>query len=179
MRTIALLLAIMTLAFGAVACEDTLKEDDQPQATITPAPPTATPPTCSPEAVPTGEAEGTAVPTVDADATVQPNCLVIIDIVEGTGAEVTAGDTVTVHYTGWLSNGTIFDATSRHTPPDPAQFSLSSVIKGWQEGIPGMKVGGKRRLVIPPSLAYGEAGSGGTIPPNATLTFDVELVSIP
>lgn len=108
--------------------------------------------------------------------------LTIIDIEEGDGQEATATDTVTAHYTGWLEDGTTFDSSVPRGRP--AQFSLASgqpnsVIPGWQEGVPGMKVGGKRRLVIPPELAYGDQGSGTVIPPGATLTFDIELISIP
>lgn len=179
MRKIAFLLLALSLTISAVACEDTAKKEEEaanrPTATIVP---TIAAPTCEPAAVPTGEATGTDVPTVDAEPTVQPDCLVIYDVVVGDGQEATATDTVSVNYTGWLADGTVFDATSKHTPPDPSQFPLSGVIVGWQEGIPGMKVGGQRRLVIPAALAYRETGQG-SIPPNAVLTFDVELVSIP
>lgn len=177
MRKLAVLFLVLALTAGAVACEDMSKEEGAPTLPPTAAP-SSTPPTCTPEAIPTGEAAGTAVPTVEGQPTVQNDCLVIYDIVVGTGTEAKPGDTVSVNYTGWLSDGTVFDATSKHSPPDPSQFSLDQVITGWTEGIPGMQIGGKRRLVIPPGLAYGAAGRTG-IPPNATLTFDVELVSIP
>jgi FKBP-type peptidyl-prolyl cis-trans isomerase len=95
----------------------------------------------------------------------------------GDGKEVKAGDTVVVHYTGWLKDGKKFD--SSYDRKKPAEFALNKVIKGWQEGIPGMKVGGKRKLVIPPDLAYGKEGtSDGTIPPDAELTFEVELLEV-
>jgi len=103
--------------------------------------------------------------------------LQIIDTQVGTGAEAKLGDTITVQYTGYLDDGTIFDGPAIHG--GPVQFALSGLIPGWQEGIPGMKAGGTRRLIIPPELAYGEAGYGGSIPANAVLTFDVEIVSIP
>lgn len=99
------------------------------------------------------------------------------DLVVGTGATAATGDTLTVHYTGWLADGTKFDSSYDRGTPYVFVLGASQVIRGWDMGIPGMKVGGKRRLVIPPSLAYGSAGRG-PIPPNATLKFDVDLVSI-
>ena len=108
----------------------------------------------------------------------QPSGLYVQDTQPGTGAEATAGRTVRVHYTGWLPDGTRFD-TSREEG-EPIEFGLGQgqVIRGWDEGISGMKVGGKRKLVIPPALGYGETGAGEDIPPNATLVFDVELVDV-
>lgn len=96
----------------------------------------------------------------------------------GQGQVAAAGNFVTVHYTGWLMDGTQFD--SSRDRQDPIQFTLGAqqVIAGWDEGVAGMHVGGKRKLTIPPSLAYGARGAGGVIPPNATLLFEVELVSI-
>lgn len=96
----------------------------------------------------------------------------------GNGAEAKPGQAVSVQYTGWLqSNGQKFDSSYDHGG-DPFQFRLGTgaVIKGWDEGVAGMKVGEKRQLVIPPSLGYGEQGSGADIPPNSTLVFDVELI---
>lgn len=99
-----------------------------------------------------------------------------IDLTEGTGAVVAAGAAVTVHYTGALaSTGVIFESSK--DGGQPASFPLSGVIQGWQDGVPGMKVGGKRRLVIPYALAYGESGSS-TIPAKSDLVFDIELISI-
>jgi FKBP-type peptidyl-prolyl cis-trans isomerase len=103
------------------------------------------------------------------------------DLVVGEGKEVKPGDTVKAHYTGWLKNGTKFD--SSHDRGEPSTFSLSpmspmGVIKGWQDGIPGMKVGGKRRLIIPPDVGYGKSGKPPTIPPDAQLTFEVEIVDV-
>jgi FKBP-type peptidyl-prolyl cis-trans isomerase len=100
------------------------------------------------------------------------------DIQEGTGEEVKSGATITFHYTGALTkDGTIFQ--SSHDGGQPATFPLAELIKGWQEGIPGMKVGGKRRLIIPYEKGYGEAGSGdGTIPAKADLVFDIEITDV-
>ena len=110
------------------------------------------------------------------------NGLQITDTKAGTGAEARKGQTVTVHYTGWLFNtgqqGAKFD--SSRDRKDPFKFPLGSgmVIKGWDEGVAGMKVGGQRTLIIPPEMGYGARGAGGVIPPNATLKFDVELLGV-
>jgi FKBP-type peptidyl-prolyl cis-trans isomerase FkpA len=100
------------------------------------------------------------------------------DLREGTGAEAEAGQIVTVHYTGWLPDGTQFDSSREYDQPFQTPIGVGQVIGGWDEGIPGMRVGGLRKLVIPPALAYGERGAGGVIPPNATLVFDVELLDV-
>jgi FKBP-type peptidyl-prolyl cis-trans isomerase len=101
-----------------------------------------------------------------------------IETQAGTGAQAVAGKLVSVHYTGKLTNGKVFD--SSHTRGEPIEFPLGAghVIKGWDEGIALMKVGGKATLTIPPELGYGQRGAGGAIPPNATLIFDVELVAV-
>ena len=101
-----------------------------------------------------------------------------IEVEAGIGAQAEAGKVVSVHYTGKFQDGKVFDSSV--TRGDPITFPLGkgNVIKGWDEGIALMKVGGKAQLIIPPNLAYGENGSSGVIPPNATLVFDVELVSI-
>jgi hypothetical protein len=114
-------------------------------------------------------------PTVQAQPTTTSDGLQIIDIQAGTGAQAQASSCVGVNYIGWLQDGTIFDSSDREG--GPIQFPLNEVIQGWQEGVPGMRVGGTRRLIIPPALAYGSAGRG-TIPPNATLTFDIDLISV-
>jgi FKBP-type peptidyl-prolyl cis-trans isomerase FkpA len=100
------------------------------------------------------------------------------DLVVGTGAAAQAGDDLVVHYVGWLANGQQFDSSRARR--DPLDFALGAgdVIKGWDQGIEGMREGGKRKLTIPAELAYGEQGCGGVIPPNATLVFEVELLEI-
>jgi len=104
--------------------------------------------------------------------------LQIIDLEEGDGAEVKKGGTVTAHYTGALAkDGTIFQS-SHDGPNQPFTAPLTGVIQGWQEGIPGMKAGGKRRLIIPAKLAYGEQSPSPNIPPNSALVFDIELISV-
>lgn len=104
--------------------------------------------------------------------------LYVEDLQEGDGAEATAGTRVRVHYTGWLPDGTQFD-TSREGP-EPFAFTVGAgqVIPGWDEGVEGMREGGRRRLVIPPELAYGSQGAGGVIPPDTPLVFEVELVEV-
>jgi FKBP-type peptidyl-prolyl cis-trans isomerase len=102
--------------------------------------------------------------------------LEIWDVKEGKGDAVKAGARVKVHYTGWLTDGKIFDSSVQRG--EPIEFPLTGVIKGWQEGIPGMKPGGVRRLKIPPELAYGKRGAPGAIPPDSTLVFEVELLEI-
>jgi peptidylprolyl isomerase len=101
-----------------------------------------------------------------------------VDIVEGTGPMPKTGENVRVHYTGWLKSGTKFD--SSHDRKEPLVFPIGKgrVIKGWDEGVASMKVGGKRKLVIPAHLGYGQQGAGGVIPPGATLIFEVELLGI-
>jgi FKBP-type peptidyl-prolyl cis-trans isomerase len=111
-----------------------------------------------------------------------PNGLKYTDSKIGDGATATAGSKVSVHYTGWLYNngvkGTKFDSSVDRGKPFEFILGAHQVIAGWDEGVAGMKVGGKRTLIIPPELGYGARGAGGVIPPNATLMFDVELLGV-
>ena len=136
---------------------------------------------------PSGQSAATADPSATLSSKVGANVTQLqkIDVKQGTGAEAAAGKAVIVHYTGWLydpaapdGHGKKFDSSLDRKVPFGFILGEGKVIKGWDEGVAGMKVGGKRTLVIPPNMAYGERGAGGIIPPNATLVFDVELVDI-
>lgn len=131
-----------------------------------------TPPTCTDPATASGEAG--KKPTIKVPNCQPPATLQKVDVIAGTGAEAKPGAKVTVHYVGVLwSNGQQFDASWDNN--QPIEFELTGLIKGWQDGIPGMKVGGRRMLTIPPDLAYGPQGRPG-IPPNSTLVFVIDLI---
>ncbi|HET7786032.1 MAG TPA: FKBP-type peptidyl-prolyl cis-trans isomerase [Myxococcales bacterium] len=100
------------------------------------------------------------------------------DVVVGTGAEAVKGKLVSVHYTGWLIDGKKFDSSKDRGRPFQFPLGRGQVIEGWDQGVQGMKVGGKRKLTIPPELGYGAEGAGGVIPPGATLVFEVELLGV-
>jgi peptidylprolyl isomerase len=126
-----------------------------------------------------------AAPTIaraEPETTLTASGLKYTDVKVGTGAEAKPGKTVSVHYTGWLYNngqkGKKFDSSRDRGEPFDFPLGGGQVIQGWDEGVAGMKVGGKRTLVIPPALGYGERGAGGAIPPGATLLFDVELLGV-
>jgi len=104
--------------------------------------------------------------------------LKIEDTTVGTGTVAEAGKSVTVHYTGWLTDGTKFDSSKDRGQPFTFALGAGQVIRGWDQGVAGMKVGGVRKLTIPPNLGYGPTGAGGVIPPNATLVFEVELLEV-
>jgi FKBP-type peptidyl-prolyl cis-trans isomerase FkpA len=126
-----------------------------------------------------------ASPSLSSKIGAQVTELKKIDVKQGDGAEAIAGKAVIVHYTGWLydpaapdGHGTKFDSSLDRKVPFGFILGAGKVIRGWDEGVAGMKVGGKRTLVIPPQMAYGERGAGGVIPPNSTLLFDVELLDV-
>jgi FKBP-type peptidyl-prolyl cis-trans isomerase FkpA len=152
-----LLLALALLATSACA-----KDDDMP------------PQNPNPETATFAPALGVNVPTMRKSA----SGLLVQDVAPGSGATAKAGDTVSVHYSGYLVDGTKFDSSRDRDEPITFPLGRGAVIEGWDEGVAGMRVGGKRKLVIPPSLGYGTRGAGGVIPPNAILVFDVELTDV-
>ncbi len=107
-----------------------------------------------------------------------PSGLKYEDLKVGAGAEAKAGQAVSVHYTGWLTDGKKFDSSKDRGQPFQFALGAGQVIKGWDEGVQGMKIGGTRKLTIPPGLGYGTRGAGNVIPPNATLIFEVELLGV-
>ena len=149
------LVLITFAAFGATfGCGDTSK------------------PSTSPTTRTSAPAKVTAQPTTTSSG------LQYWDILVGSGATAVAGSTVKVHYSGFLTTGEKFDSSRDRGEPFSFPLGAGQVIKGWDEGVAGMKVGGQRQLRIPPQLGYGAAGAGGAIPPNATLIFDVELLEV-
>ncbi len=114
----------------------------------------------------------------DANAVTTPSGLKYVELKEGTGATPKPGQTVEVHYVGTLEDGTQFDSSRDRGQPFSFKIGIGQVIKGWDEGVSTIKVGGRRQLIIPPELGYGARGAGGVIPPNATLLFDVELLGV-
>lgn len=130
--------------------------------------------------IPTATIENITEPIVTSSAkpTMEADKLIIQDEKVGTGTEATAGKKVTVNYVGTLTNGTKFDSSYDRNEPFAFNLGAGEVISGWDQGVAGMKVGGKRKLTIPPELGYGAAGAGAVIPPNATLIFEVELLKV-
>jgi peptidylprolyl isomerase len=127
----------------------------------------------------TATTTGTTIEPTGGSVVTTPSGLQYEDLVVGTGPMAARGTTAVVHYTGWLTNGTKFDSSKDRNEPFQFQVGSGQVIKGWDEGVSTMKVGGKRKLTIPSSLGYGSQGAGGgVIPPNATLVFEVELLEV-
>lgn len=126
---------------------------------------------------PAPAATQTSAPAASATRTT-PSGLMIETLATGTGAPAAPGDTVSVHYTGWLTNGTKFDSSRDRNEPFNFKLGAGQVIPGWDEGVAGMQPGGKRRLTVPAQLAYGSRGAGGVIPPNAVLVFEVEYLGV-
>jgi FKBP-type peptidyl-prolyl cis-trans isomerase len=158
-------------AVGLTACSEHAKNTDAASAASAPAAqPTPTPTSSVPTFAPS---LGVNLATM----TKTQSGLAYQDKVVGTGATATAGKTVSVQYTGWLPDGTKFDSSRDRNEPFDFPLGAGHVIPGWDEGVAGMKVGGRRLLVIPPALGYGPSGTG-PIPPNATLVFDVELLNV-
>ena len=199
MRNLYFVIGILLLMFLAACPKDIPGDEDfsgasksTVSAPVEPATPGETPPVepvtpPAEEAAPGGEgplapgAEGPVAPgadtTKESKMVTTPSGLKYEDIAVGTGEQAVSGDTVKVHYTGTLEDGTKFDSSVDRGVPFDFKLGAGMVIKGWDEGVAGMKVGGKRKLVIPPDLAYGPSGKG-PIPPNSTLIFEVELLSI-
>lgn len=166
-RALAIGVAVLTAACADRAAEEQLAETPSEE----PAPAPASEPASAVQ----------FAPSLDVDLsrmTQTPTGLYIEDIEEGSGEEAQPGQEVAVHYTGWLPSGQEFDSSRDRGEPITFIIGESSVIEGWHEGIAGMKPGGRRKLVIPPDLAYGAEGRPPVIPPNATLVFDTELVEI-
>jgi FKBP-type peptidyl-prolyl cis-trans isomerase len=158
---LAVVSAVVVAALLFVACGGDENEETAP-ATVPPA----------------GAAVEGGPPTVTGEPTVTASGLQIIDVEVGTGEEAVPGQTVDVHYTGWLADGTKFDSSLDRGQPFTFVLGAGQVIPGWDEGVVGMKVGGHRRLIIPSDLGYGSQGYPPVIPPDAELTFDIELLSV-
>ncbi len=150
------LIAVSLLALGLAACGDGGGEEPAPAATL----------------------DTSGPPAIDVAGRTTDSGLQIFDVIAGEGEGIRTGEAAAVHYAGWLEDGTQFD-TSLDGDATPFTFALGNgqVIDGWEEGVLGMQPGSVRRLIIPPALAYGDAGFGDSIPPNATLTFDIELIA--
>jgi len=135
-------------------------------------------PACSQKEAKTVPEKGSAAQSTGSGAVTTASGLSYTDLVKGSGAAPTSGKNVTVHYTGWLEDGKKFDSSVDRGQPFVFRIGAGEVIPGWDEGVMTMRVGGKRKLVIPAQLGYGAAGAAGVIPPNATLIFEVELLDV-
>jgi peptidylprolyl isomerase len=175
-RNLRLILPLLAATLALAACGGDKTTTDESAATAAPAETTAPAPTGTPTAAATPAAKK---PVVHVPKGKAPKKLVIKDIKKGTGPEAQDGQTVTVQYVGVLyKGGKQFDASWDRGQPFSFPLGAGQVIPGWDQGVKGMKVGGRRELIIPPDLGYGSQGAGGTIPPNATLVFVVDLVSV-
>jgi peptidylprolyl isomerase len=177
LRNVAAVL-IALAAVGSTACQK--RTEPAADATTEAAPAAAPTDTSQVDAIaPAAPAPSSKEAEVnDPELTTTPSGLKYKDLTVGTGATAAKGKTARVHYTGWLVDGTKFDSSLDRNEPFEFPVGGGRVIKGWDEGVAGMKVGGKRRLVIPADLGYGASGAGGVIPPNATLVFEVELLDV-
>lgn len=175
------LLTFSLVASGSLRADDTAKEATSPAV----APETATDPAATPEDKPTAKpakkekvVKKEKTEKKEAENLTAAKSLQVKDVKKGSGAEAKDGKRVTVHYTGKLTDGKKFDSSLDRKEPFTFTLGAHEVISGWEKGVAGMKVGGKRKLTIPPDMAYGERGAGGVIPPNATLVFDIELLAV-
>jgi len=177
-RLAALAIAAAVLAAG---CNQTSKQSSSSTTTSAGAmtTPPSTPAASAPATTPSTSTTA-SIPGAPGTGNVHklPSGLQYDDLVVGSGKMAEAGMNVSVHYTGWLTDGTKFDSSVDRGQPFVFQLGSGQVIKGWDEGVKGMRIGGKRKLTIPPDMGYGDRGAGGVIPPGATLVFDVELLDV-
>lgn len=171
---IIIILVVVLIGFGGIffLSNQKISNDNQINLNPTPVPPINA--IITPEVAQKNQVQKLDINTFQASS----SGLRIKDEVVGTGQEAKTGDTVSVQYVGTLADGTKFDSSYDRNQPFETQIGVGQVIKGWDEGIVGMKVGGKRILIIPPDLGYGEQGAGQSIPPNSTLIFQVELLGV-
>ena len=169
-----LLSAALVLGLAGCAGQSKSTSSNAPESTKSST--TATSTTTTTPTTTTGTTGGTDA-TAGKEITM-PSGLKYVDMKVGDGTLAEPGMTAQVHYTGWLTDGTKFDSSVDRGQPFSFKLGAGQVIRGWDEGVKGMRVGGKRKLTIPPDLGYGAAGAGGVIPPNATLVFDVELLGV-
>ena len=166
---------LVPLALLAAGCAPRATDPSESQVVAVPASATPLP---EPTPTPSATSEVFTNKPPPPNETVFPSGLHVVDTVVGTGPEAKTGDTVVVHYRGYLADGSTFDSSRDRNEPFRFPVGAGQVIKGWEEGIPGMRVGGSRTLIIPSHLGYGARGSPPKIPPNSTLFFEVELLAV-